>query len=65
MVDLKSIANTVGELFKAEASRLNAETIALKLVLLIGGGAAAGAAQFLEAEPSAAFDWPPVLGLQV
>ena len=45
---LKSIADNVGAHFSSEASRLGQESLAVKVLLIVGGGLAAGVAQFLE-----------------
>jgi len=60
---LAAIADRVGELFKREAGWLRVEAVTTKLVLIVLGGAAAGAAQFIGTPPAGSPDWPKILGL--
>lgn len=59
---LKDLADRVGTRFSAEAKRLRNEGLALKLFLIIGGGAAAGIAQFIDPPSAGQADWAKLLG---
>lgn len=59
---LSAIAGRVGLLFKREAGWLRVETLTTKLILIVAGGAAAGAAQFIDDPAPGAPDWAKILG---
>lgn len=59
---LNDLADRVGRSFSAEARRLHDERLALKIFLIVGGAAAAGAAQFIDPPTAGQFDWAKFLG---
>lgn len=56
---LKDLADRIGFLFKNEAKDLRGESRIVKIILLVGGGVAAGVAQFIESSHS----WPEWMGI--
>lgn len=59
---LEAIADRIGSFFTAEARHLRNERLGLKLVLIVGGGVAAGAAQFIDPPTAGSVDWSKIFG---